>query len=256
MGNLLQSCTDPKGERSKSSAFDSTDDRTGASTPGVSDDIHPSQKSSPQTPGSKAIGAPNGNSDANTFIEKQNAQAEAERQRALREEQARLELIVSTAGRDMVALHGRGGGGSANSLSALGSHGGGGSGMAYYDAGYAASVAQELLQSGGGGGGLHALFMEMELDAASDEEKSSTKTLLRMVQGRIPNSCVADGMNAVEVLSQRIDLREALAGSGNSGVGNDIDFFLEDVAESFLASVLSTKGRLFQGLAPIVENLP
>mmetsp|Transcript_1803 Transcript_1803/g.2596 ORF Transcript_1803/g.2596 Transcript_1803/m.2596 type:complete len:298 (+) Transcript_1803:32-925(+) len=297
MGNLLTICCgDPRGERTKSSAF--TDSNNSSLDPNLHNNIlYPSEDgrtrkgphgtSSPHDPSSSSVhlGMPGSGfpqSDADARLLQKNAAEEEERRRAMREEQARLERIVGAAGRDMVSLHGRGGGNGSNvggmGVSPIGSHGGINY-MAYYDAGYAAALAQELLQSGGGGGGLHALFMKMETEAQKSEEGNPTKALLRSVGGKLPNTCVGDGLEALQVLSQRIDLAALemkqgttrgtaavvggtassgnVVGSGVDGIGGCLmDPFLEEITESYLSGVLNTKERLFQGVEPIVENLP
>mmetsp|Transcript_12211 Transcript_12211/g.17034 ORF Transcript_12211/g.17034 Transcript_12211/m.17034 type:complete len:209 (+) Transcript_12211:127-753(+) len=120
MGQLLSICTDPSGEEKKEGAFSDHGVESGSDhrlDPGSSDLLGGDEHDSHHLHLSASH-------DPNSTKDEQDAQAE--RLKALREEQARLELIVSTAGRDMVAVR-----------SARGSTG-------YYDQGFAAALAQLL----------------------------------------------------------------------------------------------------------------
>lgn len=112
MGQLLSVCTDPSGEPKKPPAF--SDSRDPVSTPDSLLEQHQSLEN-------LAVDS--------TIQEEEQQDSQAERLRAVREEQARLELIVSTAGRDMMAVR-----------STRGSTG-------YYDQGFAAALAQHLEQT-------------------------------------------------------------------------------------------------------------
>jgi hypothetical protein len=109
-----QVCSGTKEESRKGGAFEAAEDDLGVSSsdPQFLDD-HP-----PQQPTSQLDdrGQPSSTEDA-------------ERLKALRDEQARLEMIVSTAGRGMVSVR-----------STRGSTG-------YYDQGFAAALAQHLEQT-------------------------------------------------------------------------------------------------------------
>jgi len=187
----------------------------------------------------------------------------------MREEQARLEQIIGAAERDMININGRGYGGGIL-LGCLGRifstsiDRNGGDVMAYYDAEYAVSVEQDLLRSAEEDGALYKLFDDIEKHV-SDISKHGMKILFLNIKGRVPRSCVDDGCGALELLSQTIELIEEMiffgsqVGAGKSIVrGSDVimDVYLEDISEGYLVSVINTKDRLFQGLEPIVENLP
>jgi hypothetical protein len=105
MGNI---CSGNKPEVKKSAAFESANDEDVERIPTIHDD-HPSQQQPASPPPEDA--------------------ATGERLKAMRDEQARLDLIVSTAGRGMVAVR-----------STRGSTG-------YYDQGFAAALAQHLEQT-------------------------------------------------------------------------------------------------------------
>mmetsp|Transcript_33163 Transcript_33163/g.72721 ORF Transcript_33163/g.72721 Transcript_33163/m.72721 type:complete len:231 (-) Transcript_33163:87-779(-) len=153
--------------------------------------------------------------------------AEAERHRALREEQARLELIVSAAGRDMVPVGRRDNA---------------------FDPAYAAAVHAELTQRGG---------------AMSNENISNEVTNAMVhcpVRGKIPKSALPPGdfATVLDALSKSrwegIELGKR-GGEGGCG-GEDPNYFFDDVAESFLDACVPTRAKLFQGTLPVVENLP
>jgi len=279
MGNLCEACKDAK-EKSKPSSIlrESSNFSNGILIdPSSSTTAKPIGSSasdnkltkSPTNNGSNTTG---GNGAETLLLQHQRAQAEVERQRALREEQERLESIILTAGRDMVPLDGGEGGGFGGIGNGLGGGnfcgGGGGGGvcraMTYYDPAYTASITQDLMnnQVNGGFEGLHVLYQKME-------ENSHKLTNIVLGQNQLPKTCVENGVSAIEVLSEKIDFTQSSrgimryddflggggSGSGNGGGGDEMEYF-EDVAESFLASVLCTKEALFQDIGPIVENLP
>lgn len=274
MGNIC--CTD---EKSKPNIFSDNEDTFLYGSDQIDDNANSPLDNTPESNREEAVGntQPAGNInilDGNDTTNTAYAQAEAERQRALQEEQARLALIVSTAGRDMISLSSRSGGlvGSGCNLVASMNVGGSNGGI-YYDPAYAATVAQELIH-GHEGKGLLALSKDIESNEDLKKEMSS------LVVGTVPvdKTCVEDGMGAVQVLSSRINYSEDLKatfisqqsrdgvsnGSGSGTIitggtgGNfeDMDLYFEDIAERFLSSALCTKERLFQGVGPIVENLP
>lgn len=120
-------------------------------------------------------------------------------ERLLREEQARLELIVSTAGRDMVAVRST----RAN--------------PAYYDQGFAAALAQHL------------------------NEKIGSSSAL---PNSLPPSNVTDVYATLNKSPHvQFDTRE------------NLNTYMDLVAESLLASLVPTKEHLFSGVGPMVENL-
>jgi hypothetical protein len=144
------------------------------------------------------------------------AQAEADRRnKALREEQARLERIVSEAGRDMVAIS---------------------RGAGSYDPAYAAAVARDLQEHRGA-------VMNLPIPA---------------IPSQIPPTALADTTLIIEMLGRsRWDGIELGTRGGPGGCGGeDPLIFFDDVAESYLSEVLPAKETLFQGVGPIVENLP
>lgn len=227
-----------------------------------------------------SAGGATGDIASGSLYDANQAHAEAERQRDLQEEQARLALIVSTAGRDMISLSSRSGGlgnSGSNLVGSMGGNVGGSSGGFYYDPAYAATVAQDLLHGvshAPEGKGLLSLARDIESNNQMRDAMSS------IVDGGVPTSqtCIEDGMGAVEVLSLKIDYSEDLKATsmsqqgtsgpshalgarpiiagGSGGSLEEMDFFLESVAEKFLSSASFTKERLFQGIGPIVENLP
>lgn len=141
---------------------------------------------------------------------------EAERRRVVLEEQARLEQIVSTAGREMMTANRRDG---------------------YYDPGYAAAVAQNILK-----GGLPDIDNSMNV----------------CLGGIVPSTTsVVDPTEVLHVLSRgrwegiMLGQKGGLGGCG----GEDPNFFFDDCAEGFLAAMLPTK-KHFHESEPIVENLP
>lgn len=304
MGNLLQACTDPKGEAHKRSALEGGDaESRGYNRDSVDGHTDPS---SHEANASNHLGDDKyniHNVQINNPIsqqqQQQNEKEEAERQRLLREEQARLKLIVSTAGRDMVSIHPNKSLSIGNTVGGMNNHSqgigiSGGRQVGYYDPAYAAAEAQDLLQSGGGGGGLHALFLEMEMKESSllqgeDEAKrrgeivpSDKRSMISMVAGRVPPTSLVDAPSVIEALSKKhvwtkasshhheMEASEMIKSLGNlrkelqldgtkpaeSTVGGNLDFFLDDCAEKCLGSILPNKESLFQGLGPIVENLP
>uniref|UniRef100_A0A7S1GHB4 Uncharacterized protein n=1 Tax=Cyclophora tenuis TaxID=216820 RepID=A0A7S1GHB4_CYCTE len=112
MGQILKACSDPKGEATKATVLaDVTDDNL---LKGI--------------PASEGIISNNSSYPPQKQIDDE-ARREMERERLLREEQSRLDLIISKAGRDMVSV-------------------GGTRGTNYYnDQGFAAALAQHLQQT-------------------------------------------------------------------------------------------------------------
>ena len=180
--------------------------------------------------------------------EEQAAERE-ERQRALQQEQNRLEEIVALAGRDMVPLVNRGGGSmsSLNSRGSLGNnnainfgHGGAGG---YYDPSYANLIMQDLSRT----------FMEYNQKLAQEEMASgsgSSSTVGRILKTQreywqIPQTSIKDGRDAIDVLCSNSNSRRIIENK------ND----LEDMAETFVASVFCTKEGLLKDIGPIVENV-
>lgn len=229
MGNV---CCGEKDEKSKKSAFvsgESEHDDVLSSSHARSASDYPDASIS-----ASGVGGPAGEESEEALREKREfLAAEAERQRALREEQARLELIVSTAGRDMIPVGRRDGG------PMSGASGG------YYDPAYAAAAAQEIHSSGALG--------------AVGEEVMATLAKCHL-NGRVPPSAVPVG-GAGEIMEalargrwEGIELgtRGGLGGCG----GEDPEIFFDDLAEGYLDRVVPTRETLFRGVGSIVENLP
>ena len=105
-----QVCSGEKAESQKASAFEAVDDSLAKSTEVILEESAPSTLATPA-------------------LEIDSPAEDAEHLKKQREEQARLDLIVSTAGRGMVAVQ-----------STRGSTG-------YYDQGFAAALAQHLDQT-------------------------------------------------------------------------------------------------------------
>uniref|UniRef100_A0A6S8Z7J7 Uncharacterized protein n=1 Tax=Ditylum brightwellii TaxID=49249 RepID=A0A6S8Z7J7_9STRA len=154
---------------------------------------------------------------------------ELERQRALREEQARLDSIVSTAGRDMVPV--------ARGTAVP---------MGYYDPSYAHASAQALVERG----------MIHLCDQYGDQKEVA-------VAGWVPRSALPPGdpTSVVEVLSRgrwhgiHLDKLGDTVGVTSASADHP-EYAMDELCETFLAEVVPTKDKLFQGCLPIVENLP
>jgi len=195
---------------------------------------HPSETGGPSAHGdsSNALddGAGGGGREASGSAlddESDALRAEAERHRALREEQARLELIVSAAGRDMVPVGRR---------------------DAAFDPAYAAAVHAEMTTRGGA------------MSDHSIPHEVNGSMVSKPVVGRMPESALPHGDFAavLDALSKsrwegiELGKRGGLGGCG----GEDPNYYFDDVAESFLDACVPTRAKLFQGTAPIAENLP
>ncbi len=293
MGNLP--CCNAE-ERTKESALQIPGDPNGSQTdPLISAEGHRNnshgalssnakKSSSPQPPtsgngGGGAGGVPIDPSDPNSLLQLE------ERQRALHQEQERLERIVNNAGRDMVNVNGGGAGGLASMSSAgmLNKKGGAGSGGAagsnmmmhmngYYDAGYASEMWHCLIPSrtSNGPGGLipkcEGIMEEAKIDYGS------SGAVLR----KVPNSCIVEvrdnlhHQEVVDVLSRGLpdnqctwneevvraleqsildaDGKDPSASGAVVTMGNDgMEMVLDDLAERFLASVFREGGSVRAG---------
>ena len=195
---------------------------------------HPSETGGPSAHGdsSDALDGEAGGGDGRTGSsalddESDALRAEAERHRALREEQARLELIVSAAGRDMVPVGRR---------------------DAAFDPAYAAAVHAEIAQRGGA------------MSDHSIQHEVNRAMVSKPVRGQMPQSALPPGDFAavLDTLSKsrwdgiELGKRGGLGGCG----GEDPNYYFDDVAESFLDACVPTRAKLFQGTVAIVENLP
>jgi hypothetical protein len=174
---------------------------------------------------------------------------EKERERRLKQYQAeqaelaRREAIVNTASQSMVPV-----GGSQSASPGMMAHPRLGGIYTYYDPAYAAAAAQDILNSAARTGGL--MFV--------DDEATRAAWGVNVV-GEMPK-CVAGSTDK--------DLLDALGkgrwddvklGSRESGAagcgGEDPEYFLDDLAEAFLETMVPTKTTLFGGCPSIVENL-
>ena len=188
--------------------------------------------------------------------EEEAAAEREERQRALQQEQNRLEEIVALAGRDMVPVVVRGGG-SMTSLNSIGGYTGGSGGSGggsnvhaislggYYDPGYANLIMQDLS---------HALMEfnqsinnEMQVSGAVGGDNENKGDDVNDIFRNIPATSVIDGRHAVDVLCNN--------SSSRTRIEKDYDLDLEDMAETFLTSVFCTKAGLVKDIGPIVENV-
>lgn len=194
-----------------------------------------------------------------------------ERLKKMREEQARLELIVQNAGRGMVAVR-----------STRGSTG-------YYDQGFAAALAQHLEQTTKFPDHLPVRLppppdKSTSLSSKADENKNTTNTSstaspsLSSIKnsnnttnndGGAESSNAASSSNATALSSaspnsvySRLSQPqwEGIAlgnkGSGLAGcAGENPNTYMDHVAVSYLDSVVPKKERLFAGVGPMVENL-
>jgi len=159
--------------------------------------------------------------------------------RALREEQARLELIVQAAGRRMVAVR-----------STRGSTG-------YYDQGFAAALAQHLERTTefparvpvrlprADGGSVDCGSSSGSSNSAKDGGATKEKSTPLYARLAAPQW---DGIGALGLGGPDV-------GHGGSGAGKNPAQHFDDVAESFLEQVIPKKERIFAGCAPIMENL-
>ena len=78
--------------------------------------------------------------------------------------------------------------------------------------------------------------------------------------GTVPQTSVQNSKEVASVLSKDVDfsegLRRIMEGRMVDGGNDRIDYYLEDVTESYLARTLPTQEGLSQGTLPIVQKLP
>jgi hypothetical protein len=168
--------------------------------------------------------------------------SEKERHRRLQQyqleaaEQSRRTHIVSTASQSMIPV------GSSNTMQQR--HGV----YTYYDPAYAAAAAQDILNSAARTGGL------MFVDDGASREAWGVRVL-----GCLPKAVEGStGKDLMEALGKGRwdDIRLGSRESGVAGCGGeDPEYFLDDLAEAFLESMLPTKTNLLGGCPSIVENL-
>jgi len=179
-------------------------------------------------------------------------------------ELARREAIVNAASQSMVPV------GSQGSVVGMGGHHhhrmmnhhhhhhshhrGGGGINTYYDPAYAAAAAQDILRSAAVTGGL-----------VFSDDKATAAAWNVSVLGTMPsssrenNGSLTNAKDIMETLGRgRWDgVRLGSRGSGLAGCGGENpEYYLDDLAESFLETMVPTKTSLFAGCASIVENLP
>jgi hypothetical protein len=157
-----------------------------------------------------------------------------EQQRALREKQ-RLDTIISTAGRDMIAIHRRDG---------------------YYDPREAAMVASNL----------HPTLKETTTPGASTPESQFSSALPKV--GYIPQETDFVGIlsarlpwtggSAMDTPSDPQQEWSWLVGQPGVATGcTHISMHLDDMSEAYLKRILPpTKEQFGAGLGPMVEDLP
>lgn len=190
--------------------------------------------------------------------------------KALREEQVRLELIVQATGRRMVAVR-----------STRGSTG-------YYDQGFAAALSQHLEQTtefpqslplqipslksststpassspqkpsvsspssssrDGGGGGQSLDGTTSTQKTSSTSTKSDDSLYARLAAPQF------DGIQQ-HLNGGHHGHHDASVKTGDGGVNkNPTTAYFDDIAESFLDTVIPKKKHLFAGTAPFIENL-
>ena len=245
MGNI---CCDAD-ERSKSSAFFPFKDR-GSGVSGAKEDVKPfsstNLRSSTESGGAQD---PNINGET-TSLNLQQAQAAAEAERKRREEQIRLDHIVSTTGRDMVTLYGREGGSGSTSFRTKSQGPMGTGNVAYYDPTYASAAARDMFRNDTLYRTLYSLFDESESGQHLDERR---KKIMDILRGKSQPTLPTEEGVITEPSSKRIDWKELIidllpnnAACATSGM--DSSLFLDE-------NGIETE-VLFQGLEPLIENLP
>lgn len=240
MGNI---CCGSKEEKAKASALDGTStdqDSLGdqhqqqhitgisSNSAGVAGADQSAHSFSQQAHGSAAGGV----GGAAPIVVDQQQQSNQEPQdeglnKALREEQARLELIVQATGRRMVAVR-----------STRGSTG-------YYDQGFAAALAQHLEQT-------------TEFPPSLPQQLPTTCYRKKADDGGGSSSDVvgANDNGKQKSLYARLAAPqwEGIA-LGHEGTGKQPSTYFDEIAESFLDGAIPRKERLFAGSAPFLENL-
>lgn len=171
-------------------------------------------------------------------------------------ELARREAIVTAASQSMVSV------GAHGSVSMGGlmmnhhdSHRGGGINT-YYDPAYAAAAAQDILRSAAVTGGL--VFCD-------DRATQAAWNVAILGSMPVPTSHAAGAgasPNSKEIMENLgkgrwEGVRLGSRGSGLAGCGGeDPEYYLDDLAEAFLETMVPTKTSMFGGCPSIVENLP
>ena len=169
-------------------------------------------------------------------------------------ELARREAIVAAASRSMVPV-GPSQGASGLPLGGLmmahhDAHRGGGI-NSYYDPAYAAAAAQDILRSAAATGGL-----------VFGDDRATRAAMDVAVLGTVPAPASAAPANAKEILEMLgrgswEGVRLGSRGSGLAGCGGeDPEYYLDDLVENFLETMVPTRTSMFVGCPSIVENLP
>lgn len=259
MGACLSICTGKAGEAKKATGFQTidTDARHSEGAPLLDDRSHPPTRESDDGGVSGLSGSSSGGTSSSLLVDSRIASAsgssspldalDAERLKNLREEQARLDLLVATTGRDMVAVR-----------STRGSTG-------YYDQGFAAALAQHLEQTTEFPNKLPQRLPPMSSsqinvkDGTASSSHKLTSIITSSAAAAAGNNSTSSSVSALyAILSQPMweDIvlgpsQEGLAGCG----GESPSQYMDRVAESILDAAVPTKEELFAGLGPMVENL-
>ena len=263
MGQLCSFCGS-QNEAKKSSAFEDVHDH----------DHHSQQHTHASSPFSRQQTPETGPDDVNQNLPSSshghdappssdpNAHAmeqidEKERERRLKQfqleqaELARREAIVNAASQSMIPVGGSqsGAGGGMMNHSHHQHHRAQGGIYTYYDPAYAAAAAQDILNSAARTGGL----------MYADDEATRAAWSLNVVGSMpLPAESNRNAKNLIDILGKG-RWEGVRLGSRDSGVagcgGEDPEYFLDDLAEAFLETMVPTKTNLFGGCPSIVENL-
>lgn len=171
-------------------------------------------------------------------------------------ELARREAIVTAASQGMVPI------GSQGSVALVGhralnshhSHHRAGGVNTYYDPAYAAAAAQDILRSAAVTGGL--VFCT---DKASQAAWNLSVIGIMPISVSQNKGFPSKSKDTVEMLGRgRWDgVRLGSRGSGLAGCGGENpEFYIDDLSEAFLETMVPAKMTLFGGCSSVVENLP
>jgi hypothetical protein len=164
-------------------------------------------------------GGPNSNNSSDaTPLSPTRQKQENDRQQALRQEQARLEIIVQATGQSMVAT-------SKGSL------------PYYNDQGFAAALSQHLEQT--------TTFPQHITRSLPDFPKEESIYARLSTPGGGGSAAAGASSSAANSSNDEVQLQRP----------NMDESFMDRAAESFLESVVVKKESLFAGVQPIVENL-
>lgn len=187
MGQILKACTDPSGEAKKSSALTEPNDDV-LIKGSAAMDASTAATTTTGTTAASSTSSPYGGTTADALMQQQQQQDEGwrkqmERERALREEQSRLELIISKAGRQMVSV-----------VSTRGTN-------YYNDQGFAAALAQHLQQT------LPPTPIQRELPSVSS---SSSTSVYQIMSQPIPMEPTDMDQQAETLLAQKTVVKEQI----------------------------------------------